>query len=106
MRRRLTFSVVLVLLLAGCADRPVPAVPDGPPALPTTIDVADTPIRPLPTSGPIGRGALLYRSAQTPFEAVLLLENGQQFRLPAPPPGEGRQGSLYASLSPDGRWLG
>jgi hypothetical protein len=108
MRRWWTFAAALVLL-AGCANRPAPSAPApfaGPPTLPATFRIADQSTPPLPGKGPIGRGALLYRSPQNPFAPVLLLENGRQFRLPTTAAGEGRQGSLYASLSPDGRWLG
>jgi hypothetical protein len=101
--------VAALLILSGCAagsDRSAPATFAGPPAFPATVDPADQSTPLLPGTGPVGRGALTYRSPRASFATVLLLEDGRQFRLPATPLGEGRQGSLYATLSPDGRWLG
>lgn len=95
-----------VTLLAGCASasaQPPPVAFAGPPSLPATFVPADPPLPSLPAGGPVGRGALLYGAPTAP---VLVLDNGGQFRLPPAPAGEGRQGSVYASLSPDGRWLG
>jgi hypothetical protein len=37
---------------------------------------------------------------------TLVLGDGSRYRLPNPPPGEGRLGVMLAMLSPDGRWLG
>lgn len=108
MRTWLTAATTLAVL-AGCATgpaRPAPVAFAGPPALPATFSVADPSATPLPTRGALGRGVLMYRSPHNAFAPVLVLEDGRQFQLPATPPGEGRQGSLYASLSPDGRWVG
>ncbi len=96
-------------MLTSCAaehDRSAPTAFGGLPALPATFEVADQSTPMLPGTGQVGRGALMYRSPRASFATVLLLEDGRQFRLPATPPGEGRQGSLYATLSPDGSWLG
>jgi hypothetical protein len=57
----------------------------------------------LPATGTLGRGALFTGHAGRP---VLVLESGARYLLPARPTGEGRQGVVAATLSPDGRWLG
>jgi hypothetical protein len=95
---------LLVLLVTGCGSTAAapPSGWTGWPRLPAELVLADSP-PPLPATGPVGRGALLYHAGAGD---VLVLADGRQLRLPAPPRGEGRQGTLAASLSPDGRWLG
>ena len=94
---------ILTAALAACS--PAAGAGDGWtgfPHLPTAFTAAANPPG-LPPTGPVGRGALL---AETAAGILLVLEDGTQYRLPPTPPGEGRQGTLLASLSPTGRWLG
>jgi len=104
-KRRLKLVAVLTVLAAlpaaACGSQapslsqPVTPPPEiGPPARP-----ADA----LP-AGPVGYGTVLYRGYDS--AATLVVADGRRFELPKPPAGEGRQGSLLATLSPDGRWLG
>jgi hypothetical protein len=102
----LAAAIVAALVIAGCApvtdtDSTGAGWIEFPP-LPSAFAPAAKPPA-LPPAGPVGRGALL---AQTSAGIVLVLEDGAQYRLPSTPPGEGRQGTLLASLSPTGRWLG
>jgi hypothetical protein len=99
-------AVLAVSLLAACApgaDRESAGVRwTGFPHLPSAFAPAANPPA-LPPTGPVGRGAMLV---QTNAGILLVLEDGTQYRLPPTPPGEGRLGTLLASLSPTGRWLG
>ncbi len=104
--RRLA-AIFAILFLAACGS---PAAP-GPTQTgftfaqpPGEISQPDGTVPPLPPSGHIGVGALLYTGESlTPH---LVLSSGQHLRLPSPPSGEGRNGTMLATLSPDGRWLG
>jgi hypothetical protein len=111
-RRWLGLALVAVinLVASGCGDagsrwsneaRPTGEL-IGLPEFPRVV--SDDATTTLP-SGPLGRGALII-SNRPALAPVLVLTDGRQFRLPAPPIGEGRQGSTRATLSPDGRWLG
>lgn len=56
----------------------------------------------LPSTGPVGRGALVYTACQSQCPTFLLLADGRQYLLgerTVSPPGN-------ITLSPDGRWLG
>jgi hypothetical protein len=55
----------------------------------------------LPPDGMVGRGALVYQPCRMCDEAVLVLDGGEQLRLP----GTAGAAVLGYSLSPDGRWL-
>ena len=99
--------VGLVLLSTAGCGRGAPAgvfVPEPWPTLPASLSVPADPPPDLPARGTIGRGALIYGAVGV--GQVLAVEGGREYRLPAPPPGEGRQGTMSASLSPGGRWLG
>lgn len=96
-----------VAAIGGCAS---PAPPARSPGVipPPQLDTPEQTPAPLPAS-PVGVGTLIYRgfgTEGTPTEGTLVVADGRRFVLPQPPPGEGRQGTMLASLSPDGRWLG
>jgi hypothetical protein len=108
--RRLGLGFGLLLVLAACAA-PAGSTMAGPtgtyifvgwPRLPAVLTTGAPAVPDLPASGPVGRAALII----TIGRPVLVLEDGRRYLLPAPPAGEGRQGSVLATLSPDGRWLG
>ena len=100
MRRAIVSLLAMTVVLSGCSQPPHRFA--GWPDLPATL-AADPAPPDLPASGSVGRGALVLASTAG---VVVVLEDGRQFRLPPPPPDEGRQGRTMASLSPDGRWLG
>jgi len=89
-----------VLATAGCGSAPSFSQPVRPPP---EIGPPAQPAEALP-AGPVGYGTVLYRGYES--AATLVVADGRRFELPRPPAGEGRQGSLLATLSPDGRWLG
>ena len=106
----LALVAALNLFASACGDAGTHALNEAPatgefiglPEFPLMVsDIATTTL----PSGPLGRGALII-SSRPALAPVLVLTDGRQFRLPAPPIGEGRQGSTRATLSPDGQWLG
>ncbi|HEX6870799.1 MAG TPA: hypothetical protein VF163_06855 [Micromonosporaceae bacterium] len=106
--RSLLLVCVVAVALASCSAGGTTAAPPagfaGAPALPDTFTVADwNATAALPEVGPVGRATLMYRATSGLF---LLLADGRQYRLPRPPRAEGRQGSMRATISPDGHWLG
>ena len=109
-RRWLGVIAAINLIASGCGDAGARGLNEarptgefvGLPEFPRVV--SDDAATSLP-SGSLGRGALII-SNRPALAPVLVLTDGRQFRLPAPPIGEGRQGSTRATLSPDGRWLG
>lgn len=87
------------------------AAPPGLDWLPERLDVPETDPEPLPATGVVGRGVLLYgSSAPDAGPPVLLTEDNRRYRLAEPvdkPAGPGFSVMYtHPTLSPDGRWLG
>jgi hypothetical protein len=80
----------------------------GPPAFPATVTVDDAAVPALPAAGPVGRGALIVTpwTGANAGREILVLTDGRQYVVRMARSVAGRQSSSFASLSPDGRWLG
>ncbi|MFY1688946.1 TolB family protein [Plantactinospora sp. WMMB782] len=79
--------------------------------LPSRLDLPAP--EPLPATGPVGRGVLVYEGGPDELAPVLLTEDGRQHRLAEPTwsPVPSYTPTVLVShtrptLSPDGRWLG
>ncbi|MFI6315964.1 hypothetical protein ACIBG8_00510 [Nonomuraea sp. NPDC050556] len=106
-RRRAVVAGVLAIALGVGVQQWLSPRGDGtatvasaPPSVPAIQPPADAP--PLPVTGPVGRGALVYTACQSACPTFLVLTDGTQRLLgqrTVYPPGN-------ITLSPDGRWLG
>ncbi|MBF9129205.1 hypothetical protein I0C86_09480 [Plantactinospora sp. S1510] len=106
-------AVVAVGLVAVAGLRPDPSDGLEVAALPTVewlpkrFEVPATDPDPLPATGRVGQGVLLYgRSVAEPGPPVLLTTDGRQHRLAEARSNRDGLTYSYPSLSPDGRWLG
>lgn len=106
-------AVVVVGLVAVVGLRPGPsggldvAVPASVGWLPDRLEPPAAPPDPLPGTGVLGRGVLLYGSSERGAEQpVLLTEDGRQHRLAERVTSKDGTSYTHPSLSPDGRWLG
>ncbi|MFC6019158.1 TolB family protein [Plantactinospora solaniradicis] len=106
-------AVVLVGLVAVAGLRPDPsgglevAAPPTVDWLPERLELPATDPAPLPATGTVGRGVLLYgRSAAEAGPPVLLTDDGRQHRLAEAVTSKDGLTYTYPSLSPDGQWLG
>ncbi|GAA3752063.1 hypothetical protein GCM10022225_40480 [Plantactinospora mayteni] len=106
-------AVVALGTVAVVGLRPDPPV--GPAAvavpavdwLPDRLDVPASGPDPLPASGPVDRGVLVYADLRPGGPApVLLTEDGRQYRLAEPVTSAQGYSHTRPTLSPDGRWLG
>jgi hypothetical protein len=121
---RLSARVVTLVLALGVATTPwgqadPPGEPPwgvasvgwaaaGPPAFPAAVATYDEPVPALPATGLVGRGALIV-SPWTGAHAgrdILILTDGRRYAVPSVRSAWGSHGSSFASLSPDGQWLG
>lgn len=105
-------AVVVVGLVAVAGLRPDPS--DGPEVaasstvdwLPNRLEPPATDPEPLPATGEVGHGVLLYsRPDAQASPPVLLTTDGRQHRLAEAPTSRDGLAYSYPSLSPDGRWL-
>ncbi|MDW5328461.1 hypothetical protein [Plantactinospora sp. KLBMP9567] len=75
--------------------------------LPERLDLPASGPDPLPATGPVGRGVLVYADLRRDAPApVLLTEDGRQHRLAQPVTSAQGASHTRPTLSPDGRWLG
>lgn len=106
-------AVVLVGLVAVAGLRPDPsggldvAAPPTLDWLPERLELPATDPDPLPATGTVGRGVLLYgTSVPGAGPPVLLTTDGRQHRLAEAVTNKDGLSYSYPTLSPDGRWLG
>jgi hypothetical protein len=98
-------SAALMVVAAGVAvqqRQPAPLDAVATVAPPTHVVEPPAEAPPLPATGTVGRGAMVYTACQGQCPTFLLLTDGRQFLLgerTVNPPGN-------ITLSPDGRWLG
>ncbi|MGW2161368.1 hypothetical protein [Nonomuraea sp. NPDC001699] len=99
-------SAALMMIVGGVAacQARSPAEPDAAVIVASPAYAVEPPAQAptLPSSGPVGRGALVYTACPSRCPTFLLLADGRQYLLgerTVSPPGN-------LTLSPDGRWLG
>jgi hypothetical protein len=106
-RRALIAGSAAILVIVGglvaFQQRP-PGSPDAAVTVASPTHAVEPPAQApaLPSTGPVGRGAMVYTACQSQCPTFLLLADGQQYLLgerTVNPPGN-------ITLSPDGRWLG